>query len=370
MREPAYAAGTAPVTLSDDSANPSPSIGQNPPLVSIVTPVYNGEKYLAECIESVLAQTYQKWEYIIVDNCSQDGTLSIGASYARYDKRIKVVTNREFVGVIENHNNAFRRISPDSRYCKVICADDWLFPECIQKLVEVAERNPRVVIVGSYAINENGIRWIGIPPDRSVLDGRDVCRLYLLGAVDSFGTPSSVLYRSEQVRSRDPFFPGPLPNADLAACLMVLESAEFAFVHQILSYERVHDEAISTDLHQLNGFRLDRLQFLHEYGATYLERQEMEGRERELLRELYEHLAVGIVNLRGKRIWKYYQARMSALGRPISPARAVRAIGMKFADLVFNPKQTIEKIHRRVSAHRKPGSITVATLNMRHISEP
>jgi len=54
-----------------------------PPLVSIVTPVYNGEPYLAECIESVLAQTYPNWEYIIQNNCSTDRTLEIASEYGK-----------------------------------------------------------------------------------------------------------------------------------------------------------------------------------------------------------------------------------------------------------------------------------------------
>lgn len=53
------------------------------PLVSILTPVYNGEEYLAECIESVLGQTYQNWEYCIVNNCSTDRTLEIANGYAK-----------------------------------------------------------------------------------------------------------------------------------------------------------------------------------------------------------------------------------------------------------------------------------------------
>src|SRR4030095_4995561 len=65
------------------------------PLVSVVTPVYNGERYLAECIESVLAQTYQNWEYIIVNNCSTDRTREIGESYGRKDERIRIHNNRQ-----------------------------------------------------------------------------------------------------------------------------------------------------------------------------------------------------------------------------------------------------------------------------------
>src|SRR5712692_7142061 len=104
------------------------------PLVGVVTPVYNGEKYLAECIESVLAQNYQNWEYIIVNNCSTDGSLKIAQTYAHRDARIRIYNNREFVSVIQNHNITFRQLSPESKYCKVVHADDWLFPDCIMQM--------------------------------------------------------------------------------------------------------------------------------------------------------------------------------------------------------------------------------------------
>src|ERR1700687_2103507 len=63
------------------------------PLVSILTSVYNGAAYLAECIDSVLHQTYQNYEYIIVNNRSTDGTLEIANQYAAKDGRIRVHTN-------------------------------------------------------------------------------------------------------------------------------------------------------------------------------------------------------------------------------------------------------------------------------------
>src|ERR1700704_3898394 len=81
------------------------------PLVSVVTPVYNGEKFLAECIESVLKQKYPNYEKIIVNNCSSDRTPQIALEYAEKDNRIRLHHNDKFVGVIENHNIAFRLIS-------------------------------------------------------------------------------------------------------------------------------------------------------------------------------------------------------------------------------------------------------------------
>jgi glycosyltransferase involved in cell wall biosynthesis len=119
------------------------------PLVNIVTPVYNGEKYLADCIESVLAQTYTNWEYVIMNNCSTDGTSDIAESYALKDSRIRVVRNEKLLNMIQNWNAAMRQISPESKYCKVVHADDMLLPSCITQMTEIAEASPNVGIVGS-----------------------------------------------------------------------------------------------------------------------------------------------------------------------------------------------------------------------------
>ena len=89
-------------------------MSRNEPLVSVVTPVFNGGTFLSECIESVLAQTYDNWEYIIVNNCSTDNSLAIADDYAKKDHRIIVHTNDRFVGVIENHNIAFTLIDRKS----------------------------------------------------------------------------------------------------------------------------------------------------------------------------------------------------------------------------------------------------------------
>ena len=134
---------------------------QDTPLVSVLTPVYNGAKYLAECIESVLNQTYTNFEYIIVNNCSTDGTLEVAREYARKDPRIRVHDNETFVGVIANHNIAFGLMSPAAKYAKVVSGDDFIFPNCLTRLVDLAEASPSVGIVGCYQLSGSHIRWQG-----------------------------------------------------------------------------------------------------------------------------------------------------------------------------------------------------------------
>src|ERR1700733_3168327 len=119
------------------------------PLVSVITPLYNNEEYLEECIESVLAQTYQNWDYTIINNRSTDGSRAIARRYAAQDSRIRVLDTDEFLRVVPNHNFALRQISPASKYCKMVFADDWIFPDCLEQMVNVAEQHSSVGIVGA-----------------------------------------------------------------------------------------------------------------------------------------------------------------------------------------------------------------------------
>jgi glycosyltransferase involved in cell wall biosynthesis len=240
------------------------------PLVNILTPVFNGEKYLVECIESVLAQSYQNWDYEIVNNASTDETLKIAERYARRDRRIHVHNYEEFVDVIENHNRAFRLVSRDSKYCKVVSADDWLFPECVMRLVEIAEANPSVGIVGSYQLREDRVEWDGLPYTSTVVPGREICRWHLLGGPYVFGSPTSVLYRSDLIRGTDFFSPNLYPHADTSAFYKYLQNTDFGFSHQVLSYERVHAGAVSLKSRRIDYYVPACLKDLLEYVPIYL----------------------------------------------------------------------------------------------------
>jgi glycosyltransferase involved in cell wall biosynthesis len=323
------------------------------PFVSIVTPVYNGEKYLKECIESVLSQTYSNWEYIIVNNCSTDGTLRIAEQYATHDDRIRVLSNEKLLEIIANHNRAFRAISPTSKYCKVVSADDWILPDCLTRMVALAEANPTIGIVGSYQLSGGGDKWYvrtdGLPYQSSVVSGRDICRAHLLTELSVFGNPTSNLYRSDLVRASDAFYPNAAAEADVSACFKHLRFADFGFVHQVLSYERLHEIRITTVSEDLNAYLSSKLGDLLEYGPFYLTQTEIERRLKERMDEYYAFLAVSALHLRDRRFWTYHRNRLKELGYPLNAGKLGKAMCAKLLDLAFNPKHTIEALLRNGS---------------------
>jgi glycosyltransferase involved in cell wall biosynthesis len=321
------------------------------PLVSVVTPVYNGAPYLRECVESVFAQTYSNWEYIIVNNCSTDDTLQIAEEYARKDNRVHIYSNDQLLPIMANHNRAFRLISPQSKYCKQVSADDWIFPECLTRMVEVAEAHPSVGIVGSYQLSGAGtdgrawsVRWDEISYPSVVTSGKNICRSHLLGGPYVFGSPTSLLYRSDLVRAQENFFPNATPHADTSACYRYLQRSDFGFVHQVLSYERIHPQTATTECRSLNSYHSSRLSDLVEYGPSYITAEELNARQKEILKSYYAFLARSMFHFRGKAFWEYHKARLRDCGHELSIMRLVGRAVVQFFNLMLNPKSTAEKV--------------------------
>ena len=298
------------------------SPGQQP-LVSVITPVYNGEDYLAECIESVLAQTYQNWDYTVVNNRSTDRTLEIAKSYAAKDSRIRIHDNRDFLPIIQNHNHAIRQISPESKYCKVVLADDWLFPECLMKMVALAEAHPSVGLVGAYGLHGDGmhVMWRGLPFPKTVVTGREVSRLRLLQGRYVFGAPTATLVRSDFVRKQHDFYDESNLHADSTVCFRILRESDFGFVHQLLTFTRIQGESNATFSERMNSIQLSFLTELMEYGPACLDKKEFEERFEIRLREYYQVLAEGLLQMRGKRYFEFHKNWLDHLGIPLSWSR-------------------------------------------------
>lgn len=143
----------------------------NKPRVSLGIPVFNGEKYLALTLDSILAQTYTDFEVVISDNGSTDGTQQICESYAAKDKRIKYHRNPTNIGIAPNFNRALELSSGE--YFKWTDYDDLLAPEFVAKCVDGLDQYPDAAVCfpKTRLIDENGgfIKDFEPPQDASSL---------------------------------------------------------------------------------------------------------------------------------------------------------------------------------------------------------
>ncbi len=321
-------------------------MSKSQPLVSVITPVYNGEKFLRNSIESVLNQTYTNWVYTIVNNHSKDRSLEIAEEYAAKDSRISVTTADEFVPVIASFNNAFRTVSPDSVYCKPVGADDLLLPECLEKMVALAEANPSVGLVGAYGLTGPEVVWKGLTYPREVIPGRELGRSHLLAEYYVFGTPTTVMFRSEMVLSKPAFFNEDNIHADMEACLRIMTTHDFGFVFQVLTTQGVQDDSVTSGSNRIQSYFPAFLRDLDEFGLTFLSERELEKRRRELLHDYYWYLAMQVFKRREPSFWKYHSDLLQTLGMPLSKRRLAKymlAIGL---DHGLNPKAAMGKAAR------------------------
>ena len=321
------------------------------PLVSVLTPVYNGEAYLEECIASVLAQTYTNWEYVIVDNASTDGTSEIIRRHAEMDARIRVHRNPSLVPIIRNHNIAVRQASPDARYVKFIYADDVLLPECLERMVGVAERNPRVGLVSAYRLQGDWVDLDGLPYPSPVVPGRTIARWCLLGFPYVFGAPTSHMMRADLVRRSDPFYDESFLHADEAACYDVLQDADLGFVHQVLTVSRVRGDGITFSVaRRLNTYLAGGLRILQRYGPVFLSPDEYERVVKSRLDTYYRYLVQALVARAGREVWDYHQRALAELGYPLSGRRLATALVQHLRRVLLSPGSELPKVLRLVRA--------------------
>jgi len=313
------------------------------PLVSILTPVYNGAEYLAECIESVLAQTYPNWDYTIVNNCSTDESLSIAQNYAARDPRIRVVSNDRFLRIIENHNHTIRQISPESKYCKFVFGDDWLHPSCVQEMVRIAEQQPSVGLVGAYAMDGRSVILEGPLYPCPRISGREVCRHTLLGGGYMFGTMTSLLVRSDLIRKRTAFFNEENLHADLEACFDLLQESDFGFVHQVLTFSRPREASNGAFAKDFDSLPLGYLVSFLKYGPAFLEEAEYRKRWKALHRMYHRMLAKNILRIRPRQFWKYHQDTLAACGSGIDRFLLAISVIAELASQISHPLKAIER---------------------------
>jgi len=316
--------------------------------VSVVTPFHNTARYLPECIESVLAQSYSRFEYILADNCSTDGSSEIAERYAHRDPRIRLIRWPQLLSQVQNYNKALAQICPTSKYCKLVQADDFIFPECLELMVKAFEQSESIGLVSAYDLKGNMVRGSGLPYPTTVLSGKELARMNLRTGLFVFGSPTTVMYRSSIVRDHQPFYAEGLLHEDSEKCMEILEDWDFGFVHQVLSFLRTDNESITAAWRTFHPDALDRYILVQRFADTFMERSEAGALRKRVKREYYWLLAHGAVQFRGADFWRYHKEGMKTVGETLDRVYLARQIVWELLALATNPGTAVRQAYHRL----------------------
>ncbi|UZQ85837.1 glycosyltransferase [Thermoclostridium stercorarium] len=170
------------------------------PLVSIIVPVYNAEKTLVRCVNSILKQQYQNTEIILVNDGSTDNSLSICREYEKMDSRIKVI-DKPNTGVSDTRNIGMAHASGE--YFQFVDSDDWISENATKVLVDrILETNCDMVISGFYRVINGKKSEKGHIPDNKVMDKKEfISHMMKAPANFYYGVMWNKLYRADIIKA-------------------------------------------------------------------------------------------------------------------------------------------------------------------------
>lgn len=239
----------------------------SPPLVAIVTPVYNGEKYLTETMECVQALAYPNLVHVILDNASTDATPEIIKTYSKGRVPLLTARNSATIPMVANFNAAVRMIPREAAYFRLLCADDLMAPNAISKKVELAERDAEIGIVGCQC-RVTGLKGLELPQGIEIFDGADIVQRFLMLEHSVLHGTEFLIRCSHNDRSfYDEAFEG---AADTEANIRVALSGKFGFVHEELATFRWHKLGHFWQFSQANLNMAEWLIILDRYGPAVL----------------------------------------------------------------------------------------------------
>lgn len=236
----------------------------NEPLVSIMMTAFNRAKYTDLAIKSVLAQTYQNWELLVLDDGSTDGTDKVVTRLVATDRRIKNLRSEENLGITRNRNRGFN--SPVGKYVAVLDCDDlWIDPDKLKLQVTYLEEHPDHVIVGTdvTVIDANGdqIGSLGY-----LKEDHDIRRKML---VRNQFTHSAVLMRSEAIPMPRPYDESGVVSIweDYDLILRLGIKGQMANIPRQMTAYRLHSSNVSK-AHKKSG-ALAHLRIIRRYKTAY-----------------------------------------------------------------------------------------------------
>lgn len=206
--------------------------------VSIIIPAYNAAEYIGFTIESVLKQTHENWEAIIIDDCSKDATAAVVERYAERDGRIRFYRNEQNMGVARTRNRGFDLFR--GQYVALLDSDDYWRPQMLEKLLGRAEETKADIVYCSYELVDE--------------EGRKVCNDFLVPPETTFEESivrnviscSTVLVTAELAKNNR--FPTDIYHEDIALWFRILrEGGTARGVTEVLASYRQRSGSRSSD---------------------------------------------------------------------------------------------------------------------------
>jgi len=280
----------------------------NNPLVSIITPTYNHERFIGQCIESVLKQSYTNWEMIIINDASRDRTLDIAKEYALKDSRIRILDNKENKGawrLAEIYNSGLN-ISR-GEIIALLEGDDFWAPDKLALQVPQLADPDTVLSYGNVAeTDENGnvidLRRVDLRINKSVKFNNPVgSALYVFASLaDMFYFQSIVIKKSSLEKIGG--FQGNtyLPITDYPTYLDLCLCGTFSVVeNKVIGYWRRHHSSITHTVDEINNLK-------EKLSGCFIEFLET---NRKLLENLNINLHPGIVKKQHKKLIHVFRER-------------------------------------------------------------
>ena len=220
------------------------------PRVTVLLPVYNSEKYISECIDSIIEQTYTDWEMLIIDEFeSSKACTDIIKKYCTLDPRIKLIKNDIKLGLAESLNKGMRLAKGE--YIARMDADDLSHPDRLKKQVEYMDSHPDIIVLGTYQ-HHFGVDtdWVHKPPIE-----KEQCKSNMLFFCDL--CHSTLMLRKKVFIENELFYNNKFLAEDFELWGRVICHGEIANLPEVLGEYRVGEDNITLEkkdrLHKESG---------------------------------------------------------------------------------------------------------------------
>ena len=218
--------------------------------ILVFVPTYNSEKYLRQCLDSVLQQTFQDWQCVISDDASTDKSVEIAREYEKIDSRFKVLTHDKNVGAANNWNRA--KENNNSFATKILCADDYLLKDALTEQLDILHKNQTAIVFSErYIVFPSGKKLHPrLPKYASKISFNEAFKYYINLGRNIFGEPVTALFRTDLFVKSEGFYPKFEYSLDTSGYMAIARGHDVTFNNSVVGVFRVSKSQWS---HKLRG---------------------------------------------------------------------------------------------------------------------